>query len=831
MSNITPSRTVVEDTATGSLTLQRDTLNINGRTFTSTFQVLDPALFPSGFIFFDQSPEGRESRAFTDEQGRVVQQRIPGIHFTDFTYDTRGRLTGVVQGDGTAAVDRTSSIVYNANGFIGSITDPENRVVSFQYDAIGRVTKQILPDLREINFTYDANGNVTSITPPGRPLHGFDYTNVDLGNEYTPPNVTPPLVEPRTFFSYNLDKQLTTITRPDDKIISMGYDTGGRLSTVTLPDDPPGTPQVYTYTYFPDADPAVFAGNEGNLQTITAPDGGTLTFAYDGLLQLNSTWGGTSPVTGSVSRVYNADFLISSRSINGGSTVAFTYDNDSRITSAGAETLAYDPENPANPGTFFVNGLLRSTTLGVVTDAYQYNSFGEVSDYNADANATSVFSTSFTRDKLGRIVTKTETVQGAPVKVTQYDYNAAGYLTTVTDITIPASPVVLSSYTYDLNGNRENNGAVYDAQDRLTSTTTATYTYTDNGELLTKTEGTDITQYKYDVLGNLLSVTLPSGNLIEYIIDGRNRRIGKKVDGVLEKAWLYKDSLNPIAELDGAGNVTARFVYASRANVPDYVIKGGVTHRIISDHLGSPRLVINTTDGTVAQAIEYDEWGKVLVDTVPGFQPFTFAGGLYDADTKLIRFGARDYDPETGRWFAKDPIRFNSNGSNLYGYVANDPVNFIDPMGLVRCTYSISKHRLSCSSNHNPNGIIFDSDSVVSGTNSAGTNNFTCPDCIDNADRQMIPFNGPIPEGDYIIGVAFGDNFTRRDLYPTNGEMYGRFAFQFHGCGNRNTCSEGCIAIYGNDLKDLLDVFLDAEQELDLNSPAWVSGNTVTVVR
>jgi hypothetical protein len=89
----------------------------------------------------------------------------------------------------------------------------------------------------------------------------------------------------------------------------------------------------------------------------------------------------------------------------------------------------------SNPGTFFKNSLLRSTTLGVVTDAYQYNEFGEVSSNDESANAGSTFSTSYTRDKLGRIVTKTETVQGAPVKVTKYDYNLAGYLTTVTDIT------------------------------------------------------------------------------------------------------------------------------------------------------------------------------------------------------------------------------------------------------------------------------------------------------------------------------------------------------------------------------------------------------------
>ena len=56
------------------------------------------------------------------------------------------------------------------------------------------------------------------------------------------------------------------------------------------------------------------------------------------------------------------------------------------------------------------------------------------------------------------------------------------------------------------------------------------------------------------------------------------------------------------------------------------------------------------------------------------FQPFGFAGGIYDTDTKLVRFGARDYDPRVGRWTTKDPIRFAA-GVNLYGYALNDPVN------------------------------------------------------------------------------------------------------------------------------------------------------------
>ncbi len=116
-----------------------------------------------------------------------------------------------------------------------------------------------------------------------------------------------------------------------------------------------------------------------------------------------------------------------------------------------------------------------------------------------------------------------------------------------------------------------------------------------------------------------------------------------------------------------------------------------MTYRIVSDHLGSPRLVIDVTSGAVMQRMDYDEFGNVILDTNPGFQPFGFAGGIYDRDTGLTRHGARDYDPETGRWTSKDPIKFRGQDTNLYGYVFNDPINGFDLDGrfgsLVEATF------------------------------------------------------------------------------------------------------------------------------------------------
>jgi RHS repeat-associated protein len=110
--------------------------------------------------------------------------------------------------------------------------------------------------------------------------------------------------------------------------------------------------------------------------------------------------------------------------------------------------------------------------------------------------------------------------------------------------------------------------------------------------------------------------------------------------------------------------------------------KGGVTYRIVADPTGGPRLVVDVATGTIAQRMDYDEFGRVLSDTSPAFQPFGFAGGLYDASSGLVRFGARDYDATLGRWTAKDPVLITAGEANLYAYVGNDPVNRRDPVGL-----------------------------------------------------------------------------------------------------------------------------------------------------
>jgi len=100
-----------------------------------------------------------------------------------------------------------------------------------------------------------------------------------------------------------------------------------------------------------------------------------------------------------------------------------------------------------------------------------------------------------------------------------------------------------------------------------------------------------------------------------------------------------------------------------------------------------PRVVADAA-GNVVKRIDYDTFGNIVNADQPEYNaafkvPFGFAGGLYDEDTGLVRFGFRDYDPDTGRWTAKDPIRFAGGDTDLYGYCLNDPVNLVDPSGLL----------------------------------------------------------------------------------------------------------------------------------------------------
>jgi RHS repeat-associated protein len=329
------------------------------------------------------------------------------------------------------------------------------------------------------------------------------------------------------------------------------------------------------------------------------------------------------------------------------------------------------------------SGRLAGTELGAVTTGREYKGVGELKRLSALVSGKTVFVAEYEHDQSGRIVKMTETIDQKTATY-HYDYDDSDRLMDVT-----RDGVKIGHYEYDSNGNllaydglKGARRGRYDGQDRLLEYGDTTWTHTASGYWQSRTTGRQRTHYEYDALGNLRVVVLPDGTKIEYLIDALNRRIGKKVNGKLVQGFLYEDQIRVAAELDGENRVVSRFVFGSRVNVPEYIDKGQKRYRIITDHLGSPCLVIEVESGEVVQRIDYDPFGSVLRDTNPGFQPFGFAGGLYDGRTRLVRFGARDYDAETGRWTTKDPAGFGGGSTNLYAYVGNNPTTLVDPQGM-----------------------------------------------------------------------------------------------------------------------------------------------------
>ncbi|MCB0421822.1 MAG: PKD domain-containing protein [Bdellovibrionales bacterium] len=617
--------------------------NLTSLTYqTSTNGIVSQSVFTqSTGEILSTSSLGRSRSVIIDGLERPIDQHTPGVVSTNFTYTPEGRLDMVTQGV------RFSKNTYYASGFLESVTNALNQQTFFDYDAVGRLTQTTLPDGRIIGFRYDINGNLIGITPPGRAEHGFIYNSIDLNTGYNPPLLG--AVSAPTTYEYDLEKKLTAIHRPDGKDITYVYNPiNKRLTSIVT--------SLGSYTFG-------YNNISGQVTIQNSPTGEHMEFSYDGHLVDGVLWSGT--VNGQVDYVYDNFFRVASVLVNG-SAINYGFDDDGLLVSAGSATYDRDPQN----------GLLTGVHLGGQTDTVTYNVFGEVETYS-----NNLISWSYERDNLGRITKKTETISGSS-KIYEYHYDLSGRLDEV-----KIDGAIQRSYQFDSNGNRLsiNNGPqnVIDAQDRLTSDEKYNYTYNLNGDLETKTDKitNEQTSYVYDEFGNLREVTLANGDVITYIIDAENRRIGKKLNGTLVYGLLYEDALNPIALLNPDGTVKSRFVYGSKGNVPDYLIQSREIYKIVSDHLGSVRFVQKVSDSTITQIIDYDEFGKVLSDSNPGFQIFGFAGGIYDTDTRLVRFGARDYSPESGRWTSKDSTLYLSGDTNFYGYVFSDPINLLDTEG------------------------------------------------------------------------------------------------------------------------------------------------------
>ena len=528
---------------------------------------------------------------------------------------------------------------------------------------MGQVITLTQPDTATWGFEWDANGNLLTLTEPDLSTrHTFTYTQIDqLGSYYSPLGAV-------ETFTFNKDRELVKWQYPSGQAVEWVYNPQGQLTALQTPEG------SHTFAY---------SATTGSLSRATSRDGQQIDYAYDGGFLTRLSHSGQ--VTDTVRYTYTNDLLLTRLSY-AETTIPITYDRDDLVTGIGSITLTHQPEN----------GLLTGPIDGGYHEIYTYTPYGEVASMSI-THGPSVYSATYSYDRLARITRTVETIGGA-THTWDYAYDAVGQL-----VDVKRDGVSVEAYATDRVGNRiaitnlltgQNllpSDYTYDVDHKLLQAGATSYTYDADGRLSTITAGATITTFHYNTDGTLARVDLPGAHQITYLYDAGGRRIARAYDSTRTHAWSYGAGRLPLAEYDGSGALRTVFFYAG-ADTPVKMIRSGQTYHLVSDRLGSPRLILDA-GGAVIKRLDYDAFGNVLVDTNPAFDlPFGFAGGLRDPAHELIRFGARDYQPSTGRWTAKDPILF-SGAWHLYAYVGNDPVNWVDSSGLAisGCTPSSSR--------------------------------------------------------------------------------------------------------------------------------------------
>jgi len=167
----------------------------------------------------------------------------------------------------------------------------------------------------------------------------------------------------------------------------------------------------------------------------------------------------------------------------------------------------------------------------------------------------------------------------------------------------------------------------------------------------------------------------------------RVRKSGNVFSGPLtDRLFIYSESSQLLGEYAANGTAVAQYLWLG--NMPIGVIQSGQVYAIHTDHLTTPRAVINSQGTTVWRWESLDQpFGESLADEDPDGDGVTFEfnlrfpGQYFDEETGLHYNYFRDYDPTTGRYIQSDPIGLDG-GINTYAYVASSPLMLTDPEGL-----------------------------------------------------------------------------------------------------------------------------------------------------
>jgi RHS repeat-associated protein len=695
----------------------------------------------AGNMLTTTDPLGNTSTFTYNTFGQVVTATDPNGHTISNTYDVKGNLLQTVDAKGAKTV-----YTYDGKGHPLTITDPLNKKITYSYDAAGNLISATDQNSKVTTFTYDASGNLLTETNPAGKITKYAYDVMNrlvtitdplgyctrftydvLGNKLTVTDANGTV----TGYTYNHNSQPQTVKDAlgavttmaysggacgscggsgNDKLISVtdannnisryeydqngnlakeidpggiitnySYDSGGRLDTRT-----DGNGKTTTYVY--DA--------ADRLLSRTYQDGSSDTFTYDAAGNLITA----SNANISYTLTRDADNRITGITDNNGRTISYALDANGNRTQMTAPdgritTYAYDAKNRltqltdnGNTYAFTYNTLdrrIKLTNPNGTNTTYTYDDNSSITNLvTRKSSGSAINNISHAYDKTANRTTKVE-----PTGTTNYSYDPIYRL-----IKSAVGTTTKELFTYDATGNRTTGPTTataytIDQGNQLTAYPNVTFTYDNNGNIISKTTLSGTYNYLYDDENRLTELRYNGAAIAIYKYDPFGRRIEKTVSGVTTK-YLY-DGANILYEYNGSNAIITRYTHNISTDDPLGLETGGKLYAYHKDTLGSIRTITDSTQRTVKN-YSYDSFGNMtsltlfIVDGSSSStlsQPYAYTGREWDKETGLYYYRARYYDPKIGRFISRDPISFAGGDVNLYGYVSNNPVNWIDPWG------------------------------------------------------------------------------------------------------------------------------------------------------